>query len=195
MTQHTLARSARAGAVTERAQMAARPDAWSFRAGDRGRAIHQLIGELLLATRRPTPDAIRRTLSNHALLESQSIIHAQAIKQALSSALTVYFTRFAPSDVWDFAGYSVRIRGCEFDLLWRDSRTGRILADELKTSVLGLRFGAERLDRQAARQLRAGSAAIGERFAGVRAIVLADPSCSFLARPDGTREPLNWEVI
>src|SRR4051812_14377715 len=95
-------------------------DQWSLGPSDRGRAIHELIGALLLTTRAPSPREIRRVVSAHGLLEGRAIIHSQAIKQHLTTAITGYFARFAPCDVWDFVGHSVHLAGCEFDLLWRD---------------------------------------------------------------------------
>jgi hypothetical protein len=170
-------------------------DQWSFRGSDRGRAVHQLIGELLATTRRPSSQQITRTVATHDLLREKAVIHRQSIKQPLETAIACYFARFAPCELWDFAGASVRLGSCEFDLLWRASRNGRLLADELKTGLFGLTFVHRKLDRQVERQLQAGTTTCGDRFAGVRAIVLGEPWRSFLARPDGSRQPLQWEVV
>lgn len=170
-------------------------DQWSFKGGDRGRAVHDLIGELLATTRAPSPERIAAIVAAHGLLRDRPVIHRQAIKQSLETAIAAYFARFAPCELWDFVGASVRLASCEFDLIWRDSRNGQLLADELKTGLFGLRFVERNLERQVERQLRAGASACGDRFAGVRAIVLGEPWRSFLARPDGRREPLQWEVV
>jgi hypothetical protein len=70
-------------------------DQWSFTPRDRGCAIHELIGELLATTRTPSSRAIARIVASHNVLDGRPVIHAQAIKQHLTSAITGYFARRA----------------------------------------------------------------------------------------------------
>lgn len=187
---------ARSRASRLRREVISPEEQWLLRATRRGQAIHELIAALLEEARVPTPAMIRAAVAEHSLLEGLPVTNRQAVKQHLTTAVALYFRRFLPCGLWDFVGHNIRVEQTEFDLLWQDSRDGNLLADELKTSIHGIVFGASQLEARLVRQVDAGEVAWGPRFRGIRAIVLADPARSFFVdtRSSG-RSTLQWELL
>src|SRR5262249_41108778 len=117
-------------------------------------------------------------------------VHRQAARQWLMSTASLYLRLFAlPSD-WDLLGAEVRGPSCVFDLVWRNASTGRVLADELKTGKAADLVGGEQLHAQLDRQRQDGATLFGERFDGIRLLILAAPRRSFFVAPDGARSSL-----
>ncbi len=57
-----------------------------------------------------------------------------------------------------------------FDLLW--TRNGSVFADELKSGMVGIELGEQRLNAQVNAQAEVGRSTWGELFLGVRPVVL-----------------------
>jgi hypothetical protein len=158
----------------------------------RGVIKHTLIGELLAdGERTPTFEQILTRANRFEPLQSKAIIYRQAARLHVCSGVARYFRLFLPAESWSFQGYEVDIGGVTVDLSWLDEE-GLTIVDELKTGRL-VRAGRDAHERQLARQLKAGAKALGEQFRGVRVCMFVEPSRSFLARPDGTREALMWK--
>lgn len=160
----------------------------------RGAIKHTLIGELLAdGNRNPSFEEILARANRFEPLRAEAIIYRQAARQHVCSGVARYFRLFLPPKSWSFQGYEAPLGGVSFDHLWLDDE-GRFVADELKTGRL-TEAGRDEHDRQLVRQLRAGAKAKGKEFLGVRVCVFTAPRHSFLAHPNGLREPLVWAEV
>jgi hypothetical protein len=157
-----------------------------------GRRAHLAIGHLLAAGNRVPSSLQVIALARDVVCEpGLAVVHRQAAIQRLATATASYFRLFALDETWAYLGSEIAAEECRFDFVF-ESGDGSIVADELKSGRAADR-GARRLfDEQVARQLEAGTATWGDRFRGVRVLILAAPRASFLAQPDGKREPLEW---
>lgn len=143
-----------------------------------GQAAHQVIARLLReGVREPSPEVLFRAVASHPVCQNAPV-YRQAARQRLTAAVAVYFRFLLPDAGWGLVGDEVQLEGARLDLLW-EHRSGRVRADELKAGRAVQAVEAQSLAAQLARQLEAGAAAYGERFVGVRVLVLAAPSHSF----------------
>lgn len=173
---------------------AGRPGAEIIDGRVRGSIKHTLTGELLAdGIRKPSFEEILARANRFEPLQSPAIIYRQAARQHVCSGVARYFRLFLPPESWTFLGYEHELGGVSFDHLWRDDQD-LLVADELKTGRLP-QAARDQHERQLAQQLKAGRKACGDEFRGVRVCVFTAPRHSFLARPDGTREPLDWEGV
>ena len=185
-----MSRPQRAAPVTDvAARRAAVTRAGGVDGRQMGTAAHRLIAELLeVGVREPTPLFILEHVARHPVLQGRAVLYRQAAKQTLASALAVYFRYFAPAERWRLLGSEVAVGSCRFDLLFDVG--GVIVADELKSGRLDGADAWQALERQLERELCGGRERWGDAFGGVRVLVLGAPRRSFLAAPEGTREPL-----
>jgi hypothetical protein len=157
-----------------------------------GSAVHHVIGALLGdGIRHPSPLELRRYVAADPSVNRSAVVYRQAAKQRLLTAAAVYFRLFAPAGTWELLGVEAAYGRNRADLVWRTSGGG-VVIDEIKSGVALDRFENERLEQQVARLLTGGAATHGEPFGGVRVVLLATPARSYLARPDGCREPAEW---
>jgi hypothetical protein len=158
-----------------------------------GMAAHDVIG-CLASDGAATVDFERITsvVRAHAATQLPGV-HRQAARQWLMSTACLYFRLFGLPAEWNLLGTELRGPSCVFDLVWRNESTGRVLVDELKTGKAADLIGGEQLDTQLDRQRADGVALYGERFEGIRLLILAAPRRSFLVAPDGARSPLYVE--
>lgn len=160
----------------------------------RGAIKHTLIGELLAdGIREPSFEEIVRRANCFEPLQSPAVIYRQAARQHVCSGVARYFRLFLPPASWSFQGSEVDVGGVLFDQVWLDD-AGLLVVDELKTGRY-LRAAKDQHERQLVRQLKAATKARGDEFRGVRVCLFSEPLRSFLARPDGTREALEWERV
>jgi hypothetical protein len=159
------------------------------RAGER---VHIAVARLLeRGVRQPTALEVL-TLARDIVVEpGLAVTYRQSAIQRLSTATASYFRMFAPDETWTYFGSEVKAARCRYDLVF-EHEDGQVIADELKAGRVGDRVELKLADAQIARQLIAGRAKWGEAFTGIRAIFLAAPRASFLARAEGDREPLDW---
>lgn len=157
------------------------------RAGER---VHTTVAHVLeRGVRQPTPLEVI-TLARDVVVEpGLAVIYRQSAIQRLSTATASYFRVFALDETWAYVGSEVKAARCRYDLVFENER-GQVIADELKAGRVGDRTERKLADEQIARQLIAGRAKWGDAFIGIRAIFLAAPRASFLARPSGERESL-----
>ncbi len=102
---------------------------------------------------------------------------------------TQYFRLLPVERGMRFIGAVVGVPGGCIDLLFEDAR-GALLGDEVKT---GRSFGAHeahKLDQQVTNTLIGADIRFGDRFTGMRAVVLSRPQKSFLMTLDGDVLPL-----
>jgi hypothetical protein len=76
------------------------------------------------------------------------------------------------------------------DLVWGDGED--VIADEIKSGRIVDRFEHEHLEQQIERALTNANERYGEAFTGLRVLLLASPTTSFVVRNDGRREPFAW---
>lgn len=108
---------------------------------------------------------------------------ARAARMSAAGAAAVYHRYFLPPPEWTLTGCEVDIEGGRIDLVW-ELEGSTVIFDELK-----LAFGRSRprgvgpTDRQVRRYLAYGHATYGERFGGVRLLLLGAPRHSRLVGP------------
>lgn len=155
-----------------------------------GQAAHDVIAALAAdGVRTAEYERVSVAVRNHAAT-SGATSRQQAAHQWLASTASLYFRLFALPAGWDLAGVEVRAPHCRFDLLWRNRFGGDVLADELKTGKAGDLVGGAALEHQLERERRDGVELYGERFLGVRLLVLGAPRRSLFLARDGSRTPL-----
>jgi len=158
-----------------------------------GVEVHRLLGDLFRkGVRRPSPVELRRFVANHPLVNRPEISYRQTARQRLLIPTAIYLRLFAPSDEWEFVGAEVKLGRRRADLVWQSAQG--ILIDEVKAGAAAARFERDALAEQVKSLVQHGTDAYGDAFLGVRAIVLASPRTSYLARPDGSSRPIVWEV-
>lgn len=157
-----------------------------------GRRVHEAVGKLLEAGVRKPGSLEIIALARHIVCEpGLAVVRRQAAIQRLATGTASYFRLFAPDETWVYLGAQVAGTECRFDFVF-EGADGMVVADELKTGRAASRAARGLFDEQVARQVKAGGAKWGESFLGVRVLFLAAPRASFLARPSGERDPLEW---
>ncbi len=157
-----------------------------------GTMVHRLLGDVFATGRRSiSPLELRLHVANHPLVTGTDAPYRQVAKQRLLAAAAIYLRFFAPDDDWGFAGAEMTLGRRRADFVWH--RDDQVMIDELKTGTVAGRLERDSLQRQVADLLKAGVAKYGTHFVGVRAIVLASPRSSYIARPDGSVEALERE--
>jgi hypothetical protein len=158
-----------------------------------GQLTHVVVGELLQAGHRaPTAEQLLLAVGAHPEVRANTGKLGGARQQVVCGA-SVYFRFFAPPATWRLTGREVRLAGCRLDLRWEDG-DGHIVFDEIKTGRLDGRMAQEAAEKQAEQERRAALAEYGERFTGLRVVVLGGPSQSFTLAPDGARAAITWEM-
>jgi len=159
-----------------------------------GVAAHQLIAEVLRQGDRGLDlEQLFRAVGQSSLVRERVGSYRMAARQRLATAIAVYLRLFAPGVEWTFTACEVQIPGARLDLVF-EREDGAIRADEIKSGQLSA-LEQTALEAQLQRQLAGGREHYGPRFLGVRAILLWAPSKSWLARADGSREPLHLSGI
>jgi len=153
---------------------------------------HQSIARLLdSGTRHPTTSELFASVGRDELVNRQGQ-RRQPVRQALLTAAAVYFRLFVPEDEWQFVGAEVAAGAARLDLVF-EHRDGRIRADEIKTGCIDDASTYRTLLAQLDRQLAGGRRTWSDAFVGVRAVLLAAPSQSFVLTPDGAMTALDRE--
>jgi hypothetical protein len=116
-----------------------------------------------------------------------------AVKQRVVVAAAVYFRLFLPTVEWTFNGSEVLSPSARFYLVWRS--TAGTLVDELSAGRFATQLERKALREQARRDAIAGSSKFGEKFVGLRVVILGAPRRSFLAGFDGRAADIEWETI
>jgi len=157
-----------------------------------GWGVHRVVARLLAANkRRPSAGEILESVVLDPTL-AEPHVYGLAARQRLITATAVYFRLFAPGPEWQFLDREVPVGRRSLDLVFEHARAG-VRADELKSATGHSLLGSEELDEQLSDELAGGKRRYGDRFAGVRVVLLGAPSQSFLARPDASRVPLTEE--
>lgn len=159
-----------------------------------GRMAHHVIADLAAGPERdPGLEEILSAISAQPAVRSARGPLRQSARMWLCGVSATYFRMFAPSPAWRLFATELPLPGCRLDLAWTDD-AGRTWADELKTGKAPqLTLGAG-LDAQVDRQLRAGDAEFGDAFLGVRVLMLAAPSMSFVRTHAAIIPALDWTV-
>lgn len=134
-----------------------------------GSLTHAVVASLLEKGLPLSIDAARTETDNH-LPPDLATVCRQSIRQKVGSAVSRYDERFARVG-WRFAGSEVVTGDVAFDLLWI-SPEGLLEADELKTGLNAERH-ISKSSAQCLSQVAEGNQIYGERFLGVRLVLLA----------------------
>lgn len=157
-----------------------------------GRRVHEAIRRLLEAGVRAPRGTDVIALARDIVCEpGLAVVHRQAAIQRLVTGTAAYFRLFVPDDTWAYMGAEIAAGRCRFDFVFEDVG-GMVIADELKAGRAASRGERQLSDDQVRRQLEGGAEKWGENFAGVRVLFLGAPRASFLARPSGERDELEW---
>ncbi len=158
-----------------------------------GEAPHRLIAEFVAAgLRAPSPVELLERVAQHPTVHADAVVYRQAAKQTLATTLAIYFRYFAYPTSWRLVGCELPAGRCRFDLVF-ERPDGKLVADELKTGRVEHAAARDALEAQLRRELTGGQQRWGDRFAGVRVILLGAPRRSFFAHCDGPREALPWQ--
>lgn len=158
----------------------------------RGTIKHTIIGQLLAeGIVAPSFEQILGLANQFEPLRAEAVIYRQAARLHVCTGVGRYFRLFLPPASWTFEGYEVEIGDVVVDQLWTDA-DGRAVIDELKTGKVES-AGRDEHARQLVRQLKSAKRELGDRFRAVRVCMFVEPTKSFFAFPDGTREGLRWE--
>ncbi len=144
-----------------------------------GSLTHAVVASLLEKGLPLSIDAARAETDIH-LPPDLATVYRQAIRQKVGSAVSRYDQRFARVG-WQFAGSEVFAGDVAFDLLWI-SPAGQLEADELKTGLNAERH-ISTVSAQCQSQVAEGNQIYGERFSGVRLVLLAAAREIFFENP------------
>lgn len=155
----------------------------------RGIACHQVIASL--ADQRPPSPLTLSRAARRAADELTRATYRQAVYQQLVTAAAVYYRLFGLPPSWSLTSLERPLTADtgRVDLVW--SSPEGVLIDEIKSGFVSSRETRHELDEQVARYHRAGGVEFGDRFIGVRAIILTAPRRSFLEPRDGSRQRLD----
>ena len=160
-----------------------------------GRIVHLLVAESVNAgIYRVSAQELRDFiwLRTADLATSQSFGRAvRSARVAIAGHTAVYLRRFAPPFGWSLLGSEIDLGSAgRADLGWI-SPDDRILLDELKfAGGIHVPVGDGPTRQQARRYAVAAVGRWGERFIGVRVVLLGAPRRSFFIRPDLKETPL-----
>ncbi len=143
--------------------------------GPRGRAVTALAtGELVhrtLASCLPAPS--ERTVREVAFVACAADSRSPALRNRVTTLALRYMRIFHPAQPARLLAVELAARNTRFDAVWE--RKDGVWVDEIKTS------GVARLS-QLRQQVVAGELRWGDRFQGVRVVLLHHPAASFLVR-------------
>lgn len=137
------------------------------------------------------PGLTDEELASQAWTTARELVRAQpelgsrsrAARLVIATSAAVYVRCFLPPAPWSLSGAEVEIEGGRIDLVWTAPDTS-VVYDELKLAgALGRPTGQGPTSRQTARYSAHGLATHGERFAGVRLVLLGAPRHSMLIGP------------
>jgi hypothetical protein len=156
-----------------------------------GEGVHRTAAAVLDGgNRTPTVSDILEAVARDPALVQPNLVYRLAARQVLASATAIYFRLVLPATDWQFLGSEMVIPGGSLDLVF-ESVAGEVLADEIKSGRTPDLVDKPALDKQIERELAGGLERFGVLFVGVRVLFLGAPSKSFIARADGTRDPLD----
>lgn len=151
-----------------------------------GSITHLLIGLLARDLRGLTAEAVLSEIwaaAGRLATRDRFGSRARAARITAAGAAATYYRYFMPPATWLLAGVEVEIEAGRIDLAWQ-SPDGVVVFDELKlASGRGRARGAGPTDRQTRRYLAHGDASLGDRFGGVRLVLLGAPRHSMLVGP------------
>jgi hypothetical protein len=153
---------------------------------DLGSITHALVGYLATECRTRTGPELGRLLwaaAGRLATAERFGRRARTARMSAAGAAAVYHRYFLPPPAWRLIGVELDIEGGRIDLGW-ELEASTVVFDELK-----LAFGRSRprgfgpTTRQARNYLAHGKVTFGERFAGVRVLLLGAPRHSMLVGP------------
>lgn len=156
-----------------------------------GRMAHIVIGSVIESgIENPSARALLKAV-NALDLDAVPTMHPYAIAQQLVVSAALYLRLFKPSDDWRLIAREYQAGKRRFDLVY-ENPAGEIFVDEIKSGRLDDRLEKQQLKAQVAEELKAGQAEWGERFLGVRTVILGAPRRSAMHRVGGEVERLQW---
>ena len=181
--RHTTAAAARTRAVSPLNERD-----WSATVG---RITHQVVQDLV----RVVPSLSRHQLGEELLERVRTQVREAKINrqpQARGRAVGMavrYLTGFAAPAGWSVLGTELAVDGGRVDVAWAHA-DGRVMFDEIK-GVRGQHYGLTTGQlAQVTRHCAAGEARFGDRFVGVRVVMVMNTAHSVLVTPGGGLVPL-----
>lgn len=153
-----------------------------------GVIVHRVIGELLsTGVTHPGPEQVLAVTRSDLI--ARAPVYRQAVRQQVLTKVAAYFGGFPLPLGARIAGTEVAVPGGVLDLLL-EKRDGRLWSDEIKSGRAVSVQEVTETHAQVERHLAGAREIYGDRFAGVRVVVLTRPSSSYFLTPDGTAVPL-----
>jgi len=119
--------------------------------------------------------------------ERLKLLDPDALRSRVEQLVSAWAV-LAPPAGWRPVAVRHGLPGATADVVWADPDEG-VWVDELATGA-AVTPASPSLARSVSRLLDAGARAYGERFRGVRALLLARPGASFVELRSGRRVPL-----
>lgn len=137
-----------------------------------GNAVHRVIHQLLVEGERgPALDLVAKTVARDRCARLPHV-YGLAAKQKVVSCATRYFENFAPEPDWVYLGAETPLIGSRMDLLF-ERPNGRLRGDEIKSGLFASLGDPTPSMEHANRQAREARHLYGQRFSGVRLVILS----------------------
>lgn len=164
---------------------------WPMRVGQ---ATHDVIEQLAgdsaaLADHVLSEEVLRLT---GQVVRDRRLPRPRAAVARIAGMACLYLRQVRPLAPWVLADTELRLEGSRVDLVYRNSVTGEVFFDEIK-SYQGWTFDSLSSADLAQARLHAegGMAAHGRLFLGVRVLIVPSLHTAVLVQPDGRPEPLH----
>jgi hypothetical protein len=152
-----------------------------------GGALSAAIADLAVKTAPPSIKTVQ-TSARRSIVGPKKSHHVRAVQQARSGAIQTYFTRFALTAPWAFAGPRYTLDPATTDLLWADGDR-HLLLDILYTGRAAL-LAASITSSHVDHTLRRAHDVYGTALVGARLLTLAEPGRSLFVSPTRQVAPL-----
>lgn len=137
-----------------------------------GRRVHVIVGRL--AGTGPTPRQVLDEVHDLWRERPYGGTTLASARLRCSTAVSVYFQRCHPDKRWKLTGVEVALDGAVADLVWTNTRTGKVIIDELKTGIADPNSNGA-LTEQLKRLSVGGRHRFDGSFSGVRLVPIMAP--------------------
>lgn len=160
-----------------------------YRPQDVGLVTHAALAIITPSLRTLSPETLPERVMDvaGALVNGENVNRRRVLMLTAAGHTATYLRRLAPEGPWE-------LLGCEFDtgqgrtdLAWRNTETGEVFFDEIKTHNRPVTGLSPQTVAQAKRQGEGGLAEFGAAFRGVRVLPLGALHLAALIQPNQKR--------
>lgn len=160
-----------------------------YRPQDVGLLTHAAVAILAPTAQTLTPVEISERVLDvcGSLVNGDNVNRRRVLLLTAAGHVATYFRRLCPGSPWTLLGAEFDTGRGRTDLAWRDSATGMVFFDELKTHNRCVSALQDAEVGQVKRQALGGVSLYGEQFAGVRLIPFGALHLMSLVHPASSR--------